>query len=204
VRFIREGGVWKILDQEYSNVPYDPAVLYALVPPAPGAFEQAGSPWNSVPLAGNLRAIRDEAYLHVRIESARELPALDTEVTGSFPNLRSPVSRDWPIMKIRVLGPPTRDIRFDAGDAIGDRAKFGEDGKATSHLHFVTYSLLVTRGDQTLFNVSAGKSPLISVHDRFVDLKFPLKALGAAGRMQIVDANVPGSFPPYEAKAFTR
>src|SRR5579872_952109 len=51
VRFVLENAQWKILDTTFSNVPIDPASLYALIPPADGAFVRAGSPWDRVQTA---------------------------------------------------------------------------------------------------------------------------------------------------------
>jgi len=44
VRFVREDGRWKIRDQVGSNTPYHADSVYAIIPPAAGAFARAGSP----------------------------------------------------------------------------------------------------------------------------------------------------------------
>ena len=212
VTFVRENGVWKIVEPVFSNVAIDPAALYALVPPADGAFARAGSPWQSVEVAkaaemkSRIQAVADEAYLYVRIEAAEVLPAQDSEVKGTFPDLKSGVPRDWPVMAIRVAGPPAREYLLHIGDAVGDQATFDEHGKANSHRYFVAYSMTVTRGEQTLFSASAREQPvpLITVHDRCIDVKLPLKALAARGKIEIADANIPGRLQIYEVKKFTR
>lgn len=212
MRFARENGAWKILDQTWNNVAIDPASLYALVPPPDGAFARAGSPWESVtPASGTgkwkLRAAYDESFIYVRIEGAKPFPPVNTEVKGTFPNLASGVERGWPVMKIRIAGPPPREYTFDASDFVGDQATFDEAGKAATHRHFVAYSVYVRKGDHEVFSAGAGTQvdPLILVKDRCIDLRFPLKALGldtpVRTRIEITDANIPGQFPPYEVKS---
>lgn len=42
----REGGEWKVQDQFFGNTAPNPNSVHALVPPDPGAFSRAGSPWD--------------------------------------------------------------------------------------------------------------------------------------------------------------
>jgi hypothetical protein len=223
MRFVREIGAWKILDQAWSNVAIDPASIYTLVLPEDGAFARAGSPWENVPRASanpkyfkpaelrwKLQSVRDESFVYVRIEAASVLPAPNTEVKGTFPNLKSGVPRDWPVMKILVLGAAPREYIFDVADGIGDQATFDEQGKANSHRYFVTYSLSLRKGENTVFTASndASADPLISVAERFIDLRIPLRTLGietAAASIEIRDANAPiGTILPYEVTRFGR
>ena len=223
MRFVRENGAWKILDQSGSNVPLDPASLYVLLPPADGAFGRAGSPWDNVlratmnakyyrpeELRWKLQGTYDESFLYLRIEAASALPPPNTEVKGTFPNLRSGVPRDWPVMKIHMAGPPSREYTFDVADFVGDQATFGGDGKATTHRHFVSYSVSVRRGDNEVYSASVAEKtdPLIAVTDRFIDVRFPLKALGidppVRTKIEIADANSVNKFVPYEVKGFVR
>jgi hypothetical protein len=224
MRFIRESDGWKILDQSFSNVAIDPTSLYALVPPPDGPFVQAGSPWQNVSRAvGNtqyyrpeqlrwkLQATYDPAYLYIRIEAASALPPPNTEVQGTFPNfIKSGVARDWPIMRIRVLGGTPREYTFDAADQIQDKATFDEQGKANSHRSFAVYALTLWKGDHVVFSASTGfaVSPLISVGDHFIDMRIPLKTLGietSPQAIEIRDANGPiGMFAPYVVKLFNR
>src|SRR5581483_2097411 len=193
---VLENGAWKILDQRFSNVPIDPAALYASIPPPDGAFARAGLPWDRIAAAPGttkwkLRAVSDESYVYVRIETQNPLPPPGTEVKGEFPNLPNPVDRVWPNMKIRAAG---SEFSLHADDSIGDHATFDKSGKANSHRHSVIYSLTLWRGDHVAFDSSV--EPLISVHDRFIDLRIPLKSIGAEPRAKITiaDANVPGQF----------
>jgi hypothetical protein len=214
---------WKILDQAFSDVAIDPASLYALAPPPDGPFSRAGSPWQSVPRAvGNtqyyqpeklrwkLQATYDPAYLYIRIEAASALPPPDTEIKGTFPNLRSGVPRDWPIMKIRVLGGTPREYSFDAADQVADKATFDKQGKANSHRPYLIYSFTLWKAEHVVFAAGTGftVSPLISVGDRFIDMRIPLKALGIEAypqAIEITDANGPiGMFAPYAVRPFGR
>ena len=80
MRLIKEDGLWKIKDQVWSDKPYHPDSVYAIVPPPPGAFERAGAPWRDVAPAldpaeatkqgWQVRATYDESFLGVRIESS--------------------------------------------------------------------------------------------------------------------------------------
>ena len=199
MELVREEGGWKLLKESYSEQALDPAMLYAVVPPADGSFARSGSDWSKVARAGTakwkMQAVADETYLYVRIDALTPLPAQGSEVQGDFPNLNARVDQNWPVMKIRsgVL-----EVSFRTSIGVGDRATFDEQGKANSHHHFLSYSLWVTRGDATVFE--SNLEPLISVHDSFIDLRFPLKALGTPARIEILDANRPASFAPYDVK----
>lgn len=98
----REGGQWKIQDQMWRNTAADPNSVYALVLPEPGAFARAGSRWDQVApgmdpsqAARNrwqMKAVFDESYLYIRIESSKELPAPGSTVEKP--------PGGWPVLKI--------------------------------------------------------------------------------------------------------
>jgi hypothetical protein len=79
MRFVKEDGRWKIKDQVFSEKAYPANSVYAMVPPAAGAFERAGAPWQNVaPAFDNadaarhgwqVRATLDESFLLIRIET---------------------------------------------------------------------------------------------------------------------------------------
>jgi hypothetical protein len=48
MRFVKEDGRWKIKDQAFSDKAYPAESVYAILPPAAGAFERAGAPWQNV------------------------------------------------------------------------------------------------------------------------------------------------------------
>jgi hypothetical protein len=218
-RFVRENGAWKILDQEWSDSAIDPASLYVLLPPADGAFSRAGSPWENIArsvvnakyykpeeVRWKLQATFDESFLYVRFESPSVLPVPNTQVYGTFPNLKSGAETGWPVMRIRT----PREYTFHVSDAVGDQSTFDEQGKANSHRYFVLYSVSLRRGDSTVFSAGAGTrpDPLISVQGRFLEVRFPLKTLGMNGpgaTIEIADANIPiGQFVTYQVKGFGR
>src|SRR5271155_4331411 len=186
LRLGREGSAWKIAEEMGNDPAPDPDSIYALLPPENGAFSRAGSRWEGIARAvGNtkyftaeqlrwkLQGVFDESFLYVRIESGGVLPAANSEVQGEFPNLRLGFEWDWPTMKIRVTGAKSSEFTFDASPSIGDQATFDKQGKANSHRHYIAYLLNLRRGDNYVFHATAGldPSPLIEVHDRFVDLK---------------------------------
>ena len=199
MRLVKEDGLWKIKDQLWSETPYNADSVYAMIPPPPGAFERAGSPWqNAAPAfdgaeaakkGWQVRATFDESYLYIRIESPTPLPA-----PGS--TLQRPPS-GWPVMKIGVAG-GAEFVLYDSAD-IGDQATFDKSGRADSHRPFVAYSLRLERGGQPVFQVTAGldPAPLVRVADRFFDVRVPLRTMGVtdASRTKITigDAQWPNS-----------
>ena len=78
LRFVKEDGRWKIKDQIFSDQPYHADSVYARIPPAAGAFERAGAPWQNVSPAFDredaarhgwqVRAAYDESFSYIRIE----------------------------------------------------------------------------------------------------------------------------------------
>jgi hypothetical protein len=80
MRLGKEDGRWKIKDQVFSDKAYPAESVYALIPPAAGAFARAGAPWQNVAPAFDkadaakhgwqVRATYDESFLYIRIESS--------------------------------------------------------------------------------------------------------------------------------------
>jgi hypothetical protein len=85
MRFVKEDGRWKIKDQVFGDKAYPAESVYAMIPPAAGAFERAGAPWQNVAPAFDkaaaakhgwqVRATYDESFLYIRIESSEPIPA---------------------------------------------------------------------------------------------------------------------------------
>ncbi len=190
----REGGQWKIQDQMWRDTAPDGNSVYALLPPGPGAFARAGSPWDQVApgvdpnqparRGWQMKAVFDESYLYIRIQSSTELPA-----PGS--TIRTPPG-GWPVLHI-----DTSDAgQFVLWDAVnvGDQATFDEHGKANSHRPFAAYMIRLERNDHEVFSTSAGldPSPLLRVAGRDYDIRIPLATMGItdsrATRMTIGDA----------------
>jgi hypothetical protein len=195
----REGGQWKIQDQVWRDTAPDPNSVYAWVPPEPGAFARAGSPWDQVAAAmppgeaarqgWQIKAVFDESYLYIRIESSAELPP-----PGS--TIATPPG-GWPVLKIDTS---------DAGEFVlydqvnvGDQATFDTSGKANSHRAFAAYMIRLERNHREVFSASAGleASPLVQVTERDYDIRIPLATMGIldsrATRMTIGDAQWPKS-----------
>jgi hypothetical protein len=212
MRFVREDGHWKIGDQVWGNTPFPPDSVYALIPPAPGAFTRAGAPWKSIPPAFDpaeadkrgwqVKATRDESCLYVRIESKKPLPPPGTSAE------QPPAG--WPVMKLAVSGVGEFVLRANAN--IGDQATFDPGGRANSHRHFVMYWLMLERANQMIFQATAGLDPhpLIQADEHFFDVCVPLPTIGIADarprKITLGDAQWPKSVifsldvPQYRAR----
>jgi hypothetical protein len=106
MRFVKEDGRWKIKDFVSSNKAYPADSVYAMIPPAAGAFERAGAPWQNVAPAFDktdaakqgwqVRATYDESFLYIRIESSTPIPAPGSQAEKP--------PGGWPVMKVGVSG----------------------------------------------------------------------------------------------------
>lgn len=166
----REGGQWKVQDQVWRDTEPDANSVYAVLPPEPGAFTRAGSPWDQVApgmdssratqLEWQLKAVFDDSYLYIRIESSAELPAPGSTI-AKLPGR-------WPVLKIDTSD--TGEFVLQDEVSIGDQATFDERGRANSHRAFAAYSLRLGRkqNQYEVFHTSAGlhPSPLIKVAGR--------------------------------------
>jgi hypothetical protein len=156
MRFVKEDGRWKIKDQVFNNKAYPAESVYAMIPPAAGAFERAGTPWQNVATAfgaakageygWQVRATYDESLLYVRIESSTPLPAPGS--TAEKP------PGGWPVMKVGVSG--VGEFVLHANANIEDQATFDHSGRANSHRPYVAYWLMLERADQMIFQAWAG------------------------------------------------
>jgi hypothetical protein len=140
-------------------------------------------------LGWQIKAVFDESYLNIRIESGTALPAPGSTIAKPFGS--------WPVLKI-----DTSDaggfVLFDAG-SIGDQATFDAQGKANSHRAYAGYQIRLEHADHEVFSASAGldPSPLLEVSGRDYDIRIPLATMGIpdsrATRMTIGDAQWPKS-----------
>jgi hypothetical protein len=199
MRFVKEGGRWKIKDQVWSDQAFPVDSVYAMIPLAAGTFERAGAPWQNVTPAFDaadaarhgfqVRAAYDESFLYIRIESSTPMPAPGT------PAEKPPGG--WPVMKVGVSG--VGEFVLHANANIGDQATFDKNGRANSHLHYVAYWLMLERADRMIFQAWAGldPNPLVKAGDHFFDVRVPLRTMGVAdGRLTkitIGDAQWPKS-----------
>ncbi|HEY3939998.1 MAG TPA: nuclear transport factor 2 family protein [Bryobacteraceae bacterium] len=195
----RQGGQWKIQEQVWGDTAPDPNSVYALAPPDPGAFARAGSRWDHVApamdpsqaarLGWQVKAVFDESYLYIRIESSTELPAPGSTI-GKPPG-------GWPVLKIGTSD-GGEFVLYDAVD-VGDQATFDEHGKANSHRPFAAYSIRLERNGHEVFSASADlhPSPLVEVVGRDYDIRIPLRTMSIidsrATRMTVGDAQWPKS-----------
>ncbi len=182
IRFVKEDGRWKIKDQVFNNKAYHADSVYAMIPPAAGAFERAGAPWQNVGSAFDkadaakrgwqVRATYDESFLYIRIESSTPMPAPGSQAE------KPPMG--WPVMKVGVSG--IGEFVLHANANIGDQATFDESGRANSHRHYVAYWLMLERADQMIFQAWAGlhPDPLVQAGDHFLDVRVPLRTMGLA------------------------
>ncbi len=230
VTYALEDNQWKIAAESFSDTPIDPNAIWAWLPPEDGAFARAGSPWASVPYAGlnsqafqpaqlpwKMQATVDEAFLYVRFEAASTLPAPGLEIHDSgnsrFPDTGAPPNPPSMVVTLGPGGPAPKSVEFQAELQVETRSTFDSAGKANSKRLFVSYSLSVwqpTRGVQVgnqIFNRSTtNSSGLVVVHDRFLDVRIPLKAMGwSAARPPAVRIREFNSLPqilPYQVSEF--
>jgi len=182
MRLVKEDGRWKIKDQAFSEQAYPAESVYAMIPPAAGAFERAGAPWQNVAPAFDkadaakhgwqVRATYDESFLYIRIESSAPIPAPGTQAE------KPPMG--WPVMKVAVSG--VGEFVLHATANIGDQATFDANGRAKSHRHYVAYWLMLERANKMIFQANAGlrPDPLVQAGDNFLDVRVPLRTMGVA------------------------
>jgi hypothetical protein len=204
MRFVKEDGRWKIKDQVFSDKAYPAESVYAVIPPVAGAFERAGSPWQSVAPAFDkadaakhgwqVRATYDESFLYIRIESSTPIPAPGTQAE------KPPMG--WPVMKVDVMKVGVSGVGefvLHANANIGDQATFDESGRANGHRHYVAYWLMLERAGQMIFQAWADlhPNPLVQAGDHFFDVRVPLRTMGVADarhtKITIGDAQWPKS-----------
>ena len=196
---LREGGQWKIQHQLVRNTEPNPDSVYALVPPEPGAFARDGSPWDQMPagmdpiqaarLGWQMKAVFDESYLYIRIESSAELPAPGSTITKP--------PGGWPNLKIDAADAGTF-VLFDAVN-VGDQATFDASGRANSHRAYAAYMIRLERDHHEVFSAATDlqPSPLLEVAGRDYDIRIPLATMGIpdsrAIKMTVGDAQWPKS-----------
>ncbi|HEX5226821.1 MAG TPA: hypothetical protein VFW44_03890 [Bryobacteraceae bacterium] len=194
-----EGGQWKIQDELFRDTAPDPSSVYALIPPALGAFARAGSPWDQVPpgMPANeaarqgwqMKAAFDESYLYIRIEAKEALPAPGSTI--------STPPGGWPVMKIDTSD-AGEFVLFDQVN-VGDQATFGPNGRANSHRAYAAYMIRLERKDKEVFSASAdlSPSPLVTVTGPDYDIRIPLATMGImdsrATKITLGDAQWPKS-----------
>jgi hypothetical protein len=225
VRYGREDGAWRIVDQRTSEAPPYRQAVYAYLPPDGGAFTHAGLPWRGVAYAGasrkdagqawKVQAIRDESFLHVRFEANATLPAHKTAVTADDVEARrTGAPADPPAMAITVTMTDDRQtlvrssFELQVATTVGSHVASADGANAGAGQHFLAYSVALNSDrEETLFASSPGAfDRLIEVRERFIDVRLPLKSLGLHGRsvpeIEIREAAAPAQ-TPYRVARFS-
>jgi hypothetical protein len=212
VLFSVEDGVWKVSREQWSDTAFDPFTLYGLLPGEGGAFTRAGSPWKRVPYAAintqvigkkeamwKMQAVYDDAFLYIRFEWISEIPAPGAKVKADLA-ATGKTGGPPPPAAMRVKGDDLRSLTFAVNDLLSTR------GNQST----VSYSLFV-RNDagEDVFQYPIGSDPLaklLSVQDRFVDIRVPLGGVGidAAGksRVQLEDTGSVLRVLPYTVERY--
>jgi hypothetical protein len=205
VLFVVEGGAWKVAREQWSDSPFDPFVLYGLLPPDPGSFARSGA-WRHVPYASpnlqtlgkkdviwKMQATLDEAYLYVRYEWGADLPAPGSRIKPELAETgKTGAPPPPPSMHIRVEavdGDATvapHELQIAVSDVVSTRGAFDNQAKGPANRFFVGYSLYVKNAagedvfEYAVGNDSTGK--LLTVGDRVIEVRVPLGGLGIGPR----------------------
>src|SRR5579871_1611661 len=195
----KQGADWKLQEEAFRDTAPNPNSVYALLPPEPGAFARAGSHWEQVAPAldashaarqgWQMKAIFDDSYLYIRIESNSPLPAPGSTV------VRPPGG--WPVLKIDTSD-AGEFVLYDAVN-VGDQATFDRSGRADSHRAYAAYMIRLERNHHEVFSAAADllPSPLLAVAGRDYDIRIPLATMGIldsrSTKMTIGDAQWPKS-----------
>ncbi|HET9179715.1 MAG TPA: hypothetical protein VFQ24_15275 [Terriglobia bacterium] len=217
-KLVLEKGSWKIAEDLLDQEPIGASALEAAIPPEGGAFSRSGSPWSKVPYAAinakwfkpsevewELQATTDESFVYVRFEARAPLPTPGAELPAKATLKEIPPSPN--VMVIRT--PNGKNFSIILSSNPMTRATFDEAGRATSNRFFVQYSFTVKNAaGATLFSGSTRDTfdPLIAMHDRFLDLRLPLKSLSVEGPgsgMEIREANSLAKILPYQVGRFS-
>jgi hypothetical protein len=204
VLFVMEDGVWKVAREQLSEKPFDQFLLYGLLDPIDGAFMRGGSPWKGIPYATvntemvrqqdmnwKIQATLDESCAYVRFEAAIPLPAPGAKVTPEIGKIgKTGGPPPPPPLRFKVTGPA---LDLTAGAPSGPEYSFSVSalvstvetpaGKGKTNTRYsVTYALYVKdAAGNEVFESALGdgsSSRMISVRDRFIDVRIPLGGLG--------------------------
>ena len=228
VLFATEDGGWKVTREQFSEKPYDEFVMYGFLEPAEGAFGRAGSPWKPVPYASantqivrkedivwKIQGIRDEAFVYVRFEAASPIPAAGSKVRPEIGKAGKTGGPPPPQpMRIKVSMPPLegqKEYVISVSALVATTDATDSKGKP-ANTYAVTYSLFVKNaGGDEVFESTLGdgsSSKMLSVHDRFIDVRIPLAAFAVDPTAQLkVDLEEGDSVQrvlPYQVEPFGR
>jgi hypothetical protein len=224
VLFVLEDSEWKVAREQWSEKPFDPFVLYAMLEPPDGTFVRDGSPWKLVPYASSnwdvvrkedvvwkVQATFDESFLYLRYESTQPLPAAGSKLrpnvgkTGSTGGPPAP-----PAMQIKSSGASLYIISVDS--LVSTASAVDAKGKPAGERYSVVYTLSVKKseGDE-VFSATIGegsRSLLLAVRDRFIDIRIPLGGLAGAKEVtpaiDLEEAGPVNRVLPYHVQPYSR
>lgn len=225
VLFAIEDGGWKVTREQWSEKPYDSFVMYALLEPEDGSFVRAGSPWKPVPYASaNTQTVRkedviwktqgtvDEGFVHIRFEAALAVPAAGSKVRPEIGKAGKTGGPPPQAMRIKV-SVPSLDTQKEYSISVSALVATTDAADAKGKLsksYSVTYSLFVKNADgDEVFESTLGdgtSSRMLSVRDRFIDVKIPLAGFGIDPvnqfKVDLEDADSVLRVLPYHVEAF--
>jgi len=204
ILFALEENQWKVAREQWSDKPFDPFVIHAMLPPEPGGFARDGSPWRRVAyaavnrglvrsdeLAWKVQGTYDDTFLYVRYEALVFFPAPGSRVKPEAAKMgKTGGPAPPPPMRVKVFagnpavkGPET-EYAITVTDLVSAAGGF-QGGKAALKAATVTYALYVKNaaGEQ-VFEASLGDEAmggLLDVGERYIVVKIPLAALGVSG-----------------------
>ena len=200
--------------------------MYALLEPEDGSFVRAGSPWKPVPYASaNTQTVRkedviwktqgtvDEGFVHIRFEAALAVPAAGSKVRPEIGKAGKTGGPSPPqAMRIKV-SVPSLDTQKEYSISVSALVATTDAADAKGKLsksYSVTYSLFVKNADgDEVFESTLGdgtSSQMLSVRDRFIDVKIPLAGFGIDPvnqfKVDLEDADSVLRVLPYHVEAF--
>jgi len=226
VLFAIEDGGWKVAREQWSEKPFDPFVMYALLEPEDGSFLRSGAPWKPVPYAtANTQTVRkedvnwkiqgvfDEAFVYVRFEAAQPIPAAGSKVKPEFGKAGRTGGPPPPQPMLIRVSVPSLDSRKEYAVSVSALVATTDAADAKGKLsksYSATYSLFVKNADgDEVFESTLGdgtSSRMLSVHDRFIDVRIPLAGFGAGPvnqlKVDLEDADSVLRVLPYHVEAF--
>jgi hypothetical protein len=224
VLFAIEDGDWKIAREQWAEKPFDPFVLLALLPPEDGAFIRDGAPWKRVAYASNntdlmrkeeviwkVQAAFDDLFVYVRFEAAAPLPAPGSKVKPDLAKAgKTGGPPPPPPMRVKVASNPGAEYSVAVTDLVSTSAALDNKGRPAPGRSTVAYSLFVKNaaGEDVWQNMlgDGSSNGLLTIQDRFIDVKVPLAALGvtdaAAAKIDLEEADSMVRILPYSVTRF--
>jgi hypothetical protein len=221
VLFAVEDQEWKVSREQFSESPFDPFVLSALMPPEDGAFMRAAEPWKRITYAGintqvvklqnvvwKVQATRDESFLYVRFEALSLLAPPGSKVTPQAAKSGNPGGLP-PSPTIRVKLGDDRAFLVSVRDLVSTKGIIDKKGKSAGDRNTIAYSLFVKNGaGEDIYESTIGDdtvSKLLAVQGKFIDVKLPLSGMGVGGGAAIAleEADAVMQILPFTVEAFT-